>query len=81
MSILPPVGPSSAADRDDSLIGQTPDMYYVSAKEATDDDKVTWMDKLAIVGAVAFAQLIRLGIIFAAIGIIILVIFIAQHIP
>lgn len=79
MAIIPPAGPSSPLD-DDQTAGQDPDFYYVSRSEATDDDKVTWLDKLAIVGAVAFAQLIRLFIIFAAVGIIVLVIFIAQHV-
>lgn len=61
-------------------VGGPGEFEYVDKSEASDEDRVTVMDKLAIVGAVAMAQLIRLFIIFAAVGIIILIIFIGSHV-
>ena len=78
MAIIPPVGPSSPPDREGE--GQDPDFYYVTHRDATEEDRVTVLDKMAMVAAYGLAQLIRLFIIFAAIGLIILVIFILQHV-
>ena len=80
MAVMPPFDPLSERQGESKDAGQQvdPEFRYVSEWEAGDEDRVTWLDKLAIVGAVAVAQLVRLGIILAAVGIIVLVFFIGS---
>lgn len=78
MAILPPFDPSPTGRGGQSSLDD--DVEYVSQNEAYEEDRVTFLDKLAIFGAIAVAQLIRLGIIAAAVGIIVLVIFIGSKI-
>jgi hypothetical protein len=80
MAVMPPFDPISERQGESTDAGQQvdPEFRYVSEWEAGDEDRVTFLDKLAIVGAVAVAQLVRLGIIFAAIGIIVLFFFLGS---
>jgi hypothetical protein len=57
-----------------------PEYRYVTMSEAHEDDRMTALDKLSVVAAIGCAQLVRLLIVFGAIGIIILVIWIGSHV-
>jgi hypothetical protein len=49
------------------------------ASEASSEDKMTIGDKMAIAAGIGCAQLLRFVIIFGAIGLLILVIFLVTH--
>lgn len=80
MSTLPPVGPSTPIGDRDNPADPEPRVRYVSPADAADEDRMTVLDKAAVVAALGVAQLIRLFIIFGAVGLIVLVIFVAQHV-
>lgn len=78
--MMPPYDPVSPPDMDRELgrDQHETDLRYLGEWEATDEDKLTFADRLAIVAGLAAAQLIRLLIIAAAVGLVILVIFIGS---
>lgn len=82
--MMPPYDPSQNPDRPgiDPVKSQTSDrseVRYMMASEASSDDKMTIGDKMAIAAGIGCAQLLRFLIIFGAIGLLILVIFLVTH--
>lgn len=78
--MMPPYDPVPHPDLDKEL-GRSRDeseVRYIDKSEATDEDKLTMGDKMAIMGGLAAAQLIRLLIIAAAVGLVALVIFVGS---
>ncbi len=84
MAVLPPYDPNLKPDEPDlDPTGRRqaePDVKYVMASEAAPEDRMTAIDKMAVVAAIGCAQFIRLLIIAAAIGLIILVFFVVSHV-
>jgi hypothetical protein len=78
MAMMPPFDPLVEHQTDQEGGAQSPEIHYVSSGEADEEDRVTSLDKLAIVAAIGVAQLIRLAIIFGAVGIVILIFFIGS---
>lgn len=83
--MIPPFDPNQAPDQPgiDPKKAQSSDsseVRYVMASEAAAEDKMTMADKMAIMAGIGCAQLIRLFIIFGAVGILILVIFLVTHV-
>ncbi len=83
MAIVPPFDPNQKPEGPEyeqmGSRGSTPQIEYVTRAEARPEDKVTFADHMALLAAVGCAQAIRLLIVFAAVGIIVLVIFLVSH--
>jgi hypothetical protein len=82
--MMPPYDPSQNPDRPgiDPVKAQTShqsEVRYMMKSEASADDRMTFGDKMAIAAGIGCAQLIRFFIIFGAIGLLILVVFLVTH--
>jgi hypothetical protein len=81
MSMMPPFDTGLSQDIVEGGTSQGAGaLQYVPAGEATEDDRLSFGDRLAIIGAIILAQLIRLAIIAAAVALIVLVIFLASKV-
>ncbi|GEM_PF-6500215 len=83
MAILPPYDPNlkpGGPDLDPTgRAAPEPDVRYVTSEEAAPEDRLTYLDRMALMAGIGCAQFLRLMIIFAAFGILFLVIFLVSH--
>jgi hypothetical protein len=82
--MMPPYDPIQNPDRPgiDPVKSQASDpseVRYMMASEASADDRMTIGDKMAIAAGIGCAQLIRFFIIFGAVGLLLLVVFLMTH--
>lgn len=81
--MLPPYDPNLKPDEPQldptGRQAPEPDIRYVTSSEANPDDRMTFLDKMALMAGIGCAQFLRLLIIAAAVGIIFLVIFLVTH--
>jgi hypothetical protein len=83
--MMPPFDPDQKPERlgidpVKSQASDTSEVRYVMASEASGEDRMTLGDKMAILAGIGCAQLIRFVIIFGAIGILILAVYVVTHI-
>jgi hypothetical protein len=56
-----------------------PELRYVTASEATPEDRVTALDKMAMLAGIGCAQFLRLLILVAAVALVFVLLYLLSH--